>query len=54
MSKDYQFLECQPIKGQGGHLGFQIHIKSNNTWYGPQKEHLCEVCSRSLQLFLRS
>jgi len=31
---------CQPIKGQGGHIRFRIHLISNNT-------------CRSLQPFLR-
>jgi len=39
---------CQPIKGQGGHVRFQIGFKSNNTWSGPRKEHLWQVWSRSL------
>jgi len=44
---------CQLIRGQGGHLGYRIHLKSINTWSGPNKEHLCQVWSRSLQPFLR-
>jgi len=23
---------CQPIRGQGGHIGFRIGLKSNNIW----------------------
>jgi len=43
----------QPIRGQGGHNGFQIGLRSNNTWLGPHKEHVWQVWGRSLQLFLR-
>jgi len=26
-----KFKICQPIRGQGGHFGFRIDLKSNNT-----------------------
>jgi len=49
----YKVLEknlkmCQLIGGQGGHFGFRIHLKSNNTWSG---HHICakigvDPCSR--------
>jgi len=29
---------CQPIRGQGGYIGFSIDLKSNNTWSGPHNE----------------
>jgi len=35
----------QPIRGQDGHVGFRIHLKSNNTWSGPHKEYLWQVWS---------
>jgi len=44
---------CQPIRGQGGHIGFRILLNSNNTWSEPHQEHLWQVWSRSLQPFLR-
>jgi len=44
---------CQPIRGQGGHIGFWIGLKCNNTQSGPHKEHLWQVWSRSLQPFFR-
>jgi len=44
---------CQSIRGQGGHIGFWIDLKSNNTWSGPHKEHLWQDWSRSLQPYLR-
>jgi len=44
---------CQPIRGQGTDVEFQIGFKSNNTWSGPHKEHVWQVWSRSLQPFLR-
>jgi len=43
----------QPIRGQGGHIEFRIDLKSNNTWLGPQKEHVWEIRSRSLEPFLK-
>jgi len=40
---------CQPIRGHGGYLGFQIDIKV--TTIG--QDLMCQVLSRSLQPFLR-
>jgi len=48
-----KFKMYQPIRGQGSHIGFQIGLKSNNTWSGPHKEHMRQVWSRSVQPFLR-
>jgi len=39
---------CQPVRDQGGHVGFWNCLKSSNTWSGPHKEHLWQVWSRSL------
>jgi len=36
---------CQSIRGQGGHIGFQVDLRSNNTWSGAHKEHLWQVWS---------
>jgi len=33
---------CQPIRGQGGHIGFRIGLKIN-TWSGPHKEHVASL-----------
>jgi len=45
---------CQPIRGKGGHIGFQIQLISNNTCSWPHMEHLCKDWSRSLQPYMRS
>jgi len=39
---------CLLIRGQGGHIGFRIDLKSNSTWLGRNKEHLWQVWSSSL------
>jgi len=33
----------QSIRGQGGHTGFPIGLKSNNSWLGPHKQLLWQV-----------
>lgn len=41
----------QPIRGSGGHAGFWITPKNNNTSWGPLEEHFCNfadfTCSSS-------
>jgi len=44
---------CQPIRDQGGHVGFSIRLKSSNTMATLHKEHLWQVWSRPLLPFLR-
>jgi len=48
-----KFKMCQPIRGHGGHIGFRIGLKSNNSWSEPHKAYLWQDWSRSLKPFLR-
>ena len=43
----------QPIRVHGGHLGFPITTKSNNTSAGLLEEHLWQVWCQYMQWFLR-